>query len=290
MKKRVTGAWFVVPATVHLVVFAVAPVLYVLWLSLFDWNLLREERPFVGFANFQALMNNQPFWNAMANSAKYALTSVPLGMAVALGVAILVNRPLKAMPVFRTLIYLPAICSGVAMAMLWIYVYLPKTGLINSTLGLFGLPSDTDFLNSVQWAMPALVFMSIWTGLGPRMILYLAGLMNISPTLYEAADIDGASKWRGFWSITLPMLTPTSLFVMVTSTISSFQIFTPVYMMTKGGPLDSTDVVGYHIYTEAWRRFNAGGASAQSFVLLAVIAGVSYLQFKLMKHQAVNWE
>jgi multiple sugar transport system permease protein len=280
--KRV-GYWFVAPATLHLLGFALIPIGYALFLSFYDWDLLRAQRPFVGLKNYTDLGSDAAFWNAMWNSTRYAVVSVPLGMAVALGVAILVNQKIRGLAIFRTLYYLPAITSGVAISMLWIYVYLPKSGMINATLGMFGWPNETDFLNEVHWAMWALVFMSIWTGLGPRMVLFLAGLIGIPVSLYEAAELDGASRWRTFWSVTLPMLTPTTLFVLVTSTISAFQIFTPIYMMTRGGPLDSTDVVGYHIYVTAWKRFNVGEASAQSFVLLLVIAAVSWFQYRFMR-------
>lgn len=283
MTNRRIGYWFIAPALAHLLVFAVLPMAYALYLSFFDWDLLDESKPFVGVRNYVDLFGDGAFWNAMANSAKYALTSVPLGLAVALGVAMLVAQKLRGMAIFRTLFYLPAITSGVAISMLWIYVYLPKSGMINATLGSLGIHNETDFLNDVNWAMAALVFMSIWTGLGPRMVLFLAGLMGIPPSLYEAAELDGAGKWRSFWSVTLPMLTPTTLFVLVTSTIGAFQVFTPIYMMTKGGPGDATNVVGYHIYVTAWKRFNIGEASAQSFALLAVLAAVSWLQYRMMK-------
>ena len=133
--------------------------------------------------------------------------------------------------------------------------------------------------------MWALVFMAVWTGLGPKMIIYVAGLLGIPESLYEAAELDGASALARFRSVTLPILAPTTLFVLVTSTIGAFQLFTPIYMMTKGGPNDSTDVVGYHIYREAWQKFHAGSAAAQSFVLLLVIAGVAYAQYVMMKRQ-----
>ncbi|MFN3730027.1 MAG: carbohydrate ABC transporter permease [Fimbriimonadaceae bacterium] len=279
------GYLFIAPATLHLFLFALLPIGYAFYLSFFKWDLLKDETPFVGFGNYADALTDGAFWNAMWNSARYALVGVPLGMAVALAIALLVHQKLRGMAIFRTVYYIPAISSGVAIAMLWIYMYLPETGLINVTLGLFGLPKETDFLNSVGWAMWALVFMSVWTGLGPRMVLYLAGLLGIPPALYEAAELDGAGAWKTFWNVTLPMLAPTTFFVLVTSTISAFQVFTPVYMMTRGGPLDSTDVIGYHIYVEAWRKFHVGLASSKSFLLLLVMLGIAYWQFRAMKSQ-----
>ena len=278
------GWLFAAPAVIHLLIFALIPIGYALYLSLFKWQLLRESQEFVGLKNYAMSLVESPFWNAMWNSARYALVSVPLGMLVALGVAILVNQKLRGITIFRTLFYIPAIASGVAISMLWIYVYLPETGMINTVLGSMGVQS-VDFLNKAEWAMWALVFMSIWTGLGPRMVLFLAGLLSIPQPLYEAAQLDGAGKWRNFVSITIPMLVPTTLFVLITSTISALQVFTPVYMMTKGQPEDTTEVVGYHIYTEAWVNFNVGLASAKSFILLAFVVGISLLQFRMMKRQ-----
>jgi multiple sugar transport system permease protein len=225
----------------------------------------------------------------MGNSGIYTLFSVPLGMALALIIALMLAKWIKAAPFFRTLYYLPAISSQVAIAMVWIYVYLPERGLINSALALVGLPSNTDFLNQMGWAMAALVFMSIWTGLGPKVVLFGAGLLNIPEPLYEAAELDGATDRTVFWKITLPLLAPTTLFVMVTSVLGAMQLFTPVYLMTKGGPLDSTSMAGYFIYSEAWVSFRLGTASAQSVLLFAVLLVVSVIQWKMMNRRIEGW-
>lgn len=285
MKSGAKGWAFVGPALLHLFVFALLPIAFAFWLSLHKWDILKEQKPFVGGDNYARLLQDGEFWNALGNSMIYTLASVPIGLSVALGVALLAFQRLKGVEVFRVLFYLPAISSQVAIAMIWIYVFLPEKGLINSALALVGITSTTDFLNQLGWAMAALIFMSIWTGLGPRMVLFLAGLAAIPQTLYEAAQLDGANSSRQFFNITLPMLAPTTLFALVTSTIGAMQLFTPIYMMTKGGPLGSTDMVGYHIYTEAWVNFRLGSASAQSFVLFAVILAVSLVQLKLMQSQ-----
>lgn len=283
MNKRGLEALFIGPALVHLIVFALFPIGYVFVLSFYQWNLLADNRYFIGFDNYILLIQNDKFWQAMLNTLKFVALSVPASIAVALAVALFVSQKIKASVVFRTVFYLPSVCSGVALAMMWIYIYLPKSGMVNATAALFGLPSSTDFLNDVNWAMPAIAFMSVWTGLGPRMVLYVAGLLNIPVALYEAAQLDGASGWKQFWSITLPLLSPTTLFVLVTATIGAFQLFTPIYMMTKGGPLGTTDVVGYHVYNEAWRRFQIGSASAQSVVIFALIALVAWVQYKWLR-------
>lgn len=275
----------IAPSVIHLALFALFPIVYVLGTSFFQWNLLRGNHRFFAIENYSLVFSDGSFWNSLKNSLVYAGVGVPIGMLVAFLVAILVCSKLKGVTFFRTLYYFPAVTSQVALAMVWIYVFLPETGLINAMLRFLKLPGATDFLNDVHWAMPALIFMSIWVGLGPRMILFSAGILNISPELYEAAEIDGAGVIRKHLAITLPMLAPTTLFVLITSTIGALQVFTPIYMMTKGGPLDSTDVVGYHIYTTAWRDFQIGEASAQSVVLLVVTALVASLQFRIMKRQ-----
>lgn len=289
MRKSQTGWWFIAPATLHLLVFALVPVAYAAYVSLFRWDILRDERTFVGLDQYQRLMADQAFWGAMGQTFRYALMAVPGGLVAALLVALAVSQPLKGMAWFRTLFYIPAVSSGVAIAMLWIYVYLPERGLINTMLMGLGWPS-IDFLNESGWALPALAFMSVWVGLGPRMIIYVAGLMSLPVTVYEAASLDGASGWQKFWRMTMPLLAPTHLFVLVTSTIGAFQTFTPVYMMTNGRPMGTTNLVGYHIYVTAWENFNVSAASAQSFVLLFLLGLVSLAQFRMMRRRLDGYD
>lgn len=289
MRKSQTGWWFIAPATLHLLVFALVPVAYAAYVSLFRWDILRDERTFVGLDQYQRLMADQAFWGAMGQTIKFALMAVPGGLVAALLVALAVSQPLKGMAWFRTLFYIPAVSSGVAIAMLWIYVYLPERGLINTMLMGLGRPS-IDFLNESGWALPALAFMSVWVGLGPRMIIYVAGLMSLPVTVYEAASLDGASGWQKFWRMTMPLLAPTHLFVLVTSTIGAFQTFTPVYMMTNGRPMGTTNLVGYHIYVTAWENFNVSAASAQSFVLLFLLGLVSLAQFRMMRRRLEGYD
>ncbi|MDR3691508.1 MAG: sugar ABC transporter permease [Fimbriimonas sp.] len=285
MRRGKLGYLFIAPATFHLVVFAIFPMVFSIFLSFYKWNLLTSERSFNGLSNYVYAFKDPLFWNALWNSTKYAALSVPLGMIAGLAVALLVNQKLRGVTIFRTLFYIPAISSGVAISILWIYIYMPETGLINSVLGMLHINNKTDFLKNESLAMFALVFMSIWVGLGPKMVLFLSGLIGIPPSLYEAAELDGAGKFRSFWSVTLPMLIPTTFFVLITSTIGALQVFTPVYIMTQGGPNEKTDVVGYHIYVEAWSKFLIGIASAKSFVLLLVIVLVSILQFRILRNQ-----
>lgn len=288
------GSWrgyvFVLPATVYLAAFAVFPMLFAGWASLHRWHLLKPDHPFVGLGNFIALARDPFFRNAVGNTLYYVVISVPLGVVSSLVVALLVSRALRGIGFFRTLYYVPAVSSQVAISMVWIWILLPgEQGLVNGMVGWINgrlgthLPTDTNFFGHPVWAMLALVAMSMWIGLGPRMIIFLAGLHAIPQTLYEAASLDGCNAWQRFRYVTLPQLAPTTLFVVVTTTIASFQLFTPVYMITKGGPRRTTDVVLYHIYKEAWQKFEIGMASAQSYVIFAMILMVAAVQLWMMR-------
>jgi len=277
------GYFFVAPATLYLAVFSFLPMAIAAWLSLHQWHLLRPDHPFVGLKHYWAALSDPFFRTAFWNTLLYALLSVPLGVISSLAVALLVNQRLRGSSFFRTLYYIPAISSGVAVSMVWIWVFMPGDGLINYVLRRFGGTGDIDFLGDSRLALLSIVIMSVWGGLGPRMVIFLAGLQSIPEGLYEAAAIDGCSAWQRFRHVTLPMLVPTTFFVLVTSTIGAFQLFTPVYVMTRGGPRHATDVVVYHIYKEAWHKFQLGSASAESYLLLAVILVASLLQFRLMR-------
>jgi multiple sugar transport system permease protein len=235
------------------------------------------------------------FLNAVKNSLVFTAWSVPTGMVVALAAALLLDRPRTGIGLFRTVYYIPSICSQVAISMIWIWVLLPDAGLVNWLLGWVNLAGvsvagreffDTNVNYLDAYAMASVVVLSIWIGLGPRMVIFLAGLQSIPASLYEAAEVDGAGTWQRFRHVTLPMLAPTTFFVLVTSTIASLQLFTPIYVMTQGGPSRSTDVVVYHIYKEAWHKFHIGRSSAMSYVLFFIILAVALLQFWAMKRRS----
>jgi multiple sugar transport system permease protein len=202
-------------------------------------------------------------------------------MIISLSVALMMHKRLKGVGFLRTLYFLPSVTSFVAIALVWMWIYHPSFGAANFFLNLVGLP-PLQWLNSAQTAMISIIIFSVWLGLGYQMVIFLAGLQGIPDELYEAALIDGASGWKRFWRITLPLLKPTTFFILVTSLIGSFQVFTSVYVMTGGGPVRSTDVVVYHIYQAAWEQLRMGYASAMSWVLFIIIMIATWVQFKLM--------
>ena len=273
------GYFFLAPSLLHLIVFIAVPLIFSLYLSLHQWNVISPSKPFVGFGNFRALFHDALFWKAMKNTAVYTL-QVPIGMAAALFVAILMNQRLRGIHFFRTIFFLPSVSSFVAVALVWQWLYQPQYGLVNFLLKQIGF-GPVPWLSSPKTALLSIMIMTIWMGIGYQMVIFLAGLQGIPDYLYEAALMDGASPWQRFRSITLPLLKPTTFFVLITSVIGSFQVFTSVYVMTQGGPNHATDVVVYHIYQNAWEYLRMGYASAMSWVLFLVILIVTLVQFRL---------
>ena len=273
------GYLFILPSLVHLMVFAFIPLGFSFFLSFTDWRGTNfYSAPWIGLENYQFLLDDRRFWNAMQNSLYYTVLSVPLGMAVSLLVAMVMNQRLRGVYVFRTLFFMPVISSWVAVSVVWITLLDPQAGILNYVLTTLGLPS-VNWLGDPATAMPSIVIIAIWKGLGFQMVIWLAGLQAIPEELYEAAAIDGASGWQRARFVTLPLLTPTTFFLTVTGIIGSFQVFSPVYVITNGGPRGSTDVVVHRIYLRAFEAFDMGYAAAQSWVLFLVIFAVTVAQF-----------
>lgn len=279
------GYLFILPSFIHLLIFLLIPVGFSFFLSFRDWDQPKfQDAPYIGLDNYDFLMGDKRFWHAMGNTAYYTVLSVPLGMAVSLAVAAILNQKLRGVNLFRILFFIPVISSWVAVSIIWVTLLDPNVGIVNYLLKLVGLPS-VNWLGDPRSAMPSLVLISIWKGLGFQMIIWLSGLQAIPQELYEAASIDGANRWQSFWGITLPLLTPTTLFLAVTGVIGSFQVFAPVYVITKGGPLGSTDVAMFHIYQRAFQNFDFGYASAQSWVLFAVIFVATLIQLWFVRRR-----
>jgi len=285
--QKIWGYVFTAPALAHLIVFAIWPILFVVYMSLFRWELLGGRGDFVGLANFALLAQDTAFFNAIKNSALFTLGTVPVSLLISLVLAALMAQPLRAIALFRTLYFLPVVTSTVAVAMVFSWIYHPEFGLLNSLLRLVGI-SGPNWLGDPRFALSALMIMSIWKGLGYQVVIYLAGISAIPKDIYEAANLEGAGAWHRFWYITVPLLKPTTAFLAVTGVIGSFQVFTAVYTMTEGGPLRSTDVVVYHIFKSAFERFHLGYASAQALVLFAIILGATLLQVRLLRREVAQ--
>ncbi len=278
MKDNLTGYAFLAPNITGFLIFTLFPVLASLLLAFSKWDILTPMK-FVGIKNFITLFQDKLFWKYFLNTLFFML-GIPIGMAVSLSLALLVNQKMKRMVIFRTIFFLPVVSSMVAVALLWRWIYNPDFGLLNSFLRWIGISNPPQWLSSTVWAKPAIMIMWIWKGAGYNMLLYLAGLQGIPPQLYEAADIDGANGWQKFWNITWPMLGPTNFFIVIMSVIGGFQAFGEIYVMTGGGPAGSTTTIVYYIYNNAFQWFKMGYASSISWFLFILIFLVTLFQWK----------
>jgi multiple sugar transport system permease protein len=276
------GVWFVAPALTLIGLFFFLPVAASLLLSFTDFDIYALGRldrlRFIGLDNYRRLLNDPMFWTALRNTLYFVVVSGPLSVLVSLGAALLVNHRLtRFQGVFRTLLFLPVVTTLVAVAVVWRYLYHPRYGFLNYVLGLAGLP-PIEWLGDPEWAMPAIILMAVWKNFGFNMVVFIAGLQSIPHRLYEAAEIDGADGWAQFRYITLPMLAPTFLFVTVITLIGYFQLFAEPYVMTQGGPADSTLSVALLMFQEGFRWWNLGYAAAVAFVLFLIILAGTLIQ------------
>jgi len=289
--RRQAAAWcFVAPALVVIAVFFFVPVVAALAMSLTDFDIYaladRGNLRVVGLRNYAQLLRTPLFWKAFGNTLYFVVIGVPLSIAISLGAALLLHtRVTRFRAFFRTALFAPVVTTLVAVAVIWRYLFNPHYGLLNYTLGRLGLPS-VDWLGDPQWAMPAIILFAVWKNFGYNMIILLAGLQSIPEQLYEAARIDGASAWRQFRHVTLPMLAPIVALVNVLTIAGYFQLFAEPYVMTQGGPLQSTVSVLYFMYEEGFKWWNLGSASAVAFTLFLFIFGVTALQLRLVRWQS----
>lgn len=286
-------AWlFLAPALMVIGVFFALPVLGALVLSFTDYDLYALADPhnvrFVGLHNYLALLQRPLFWAALGHTVYFVAVAVPLSMAVSLGGALLLNSPLaRAQAFFRTALFAPVVTTVVAVAIIWRYLFNTKYGVVNALLDTLGL-HPVDWLGDPHWAMPTIIVFAVWKNFGYNMIIFLAGLQAIPPTLYEAARIDGASPWRQFRHITWPMLRPTLLMVAILTVSGYFQLFAEPYVITEGGPLQSTVSVLYLMYDEGFTWWNLGSASAVAFALFVVMFAVTALMLRLERRDALE--
>ncbi len=273
------GYLFVAPMALYVLIVHFIPIASSLYLSFTDYNILTAPK-WVGVANYvKLLFRDDLFRRAMRNTAQYALEVLPLNIAISLALALLVNRATRGIVIFRTLFYLPVVTSIIAVSMIWLWLYEPRSGLINLILGKLGV-GPVNWLGSPALALHSLVLMRVWRGVGWNMVIYLAGLQGIPQYLYEAAEIDGASGLGKFRYITWPMLKPVTYYIIVMGLISTFQTFGEVYAMTGGGPLDSTTTVAFLVYQRAFQYFEMGEASAVAFLLFGVILVLSLVNIR----------
>ncbi len=266
--------WLISPWIFGFLAFVLGPMVFSAYLSLTRWNLL--NRPvFIGLGNYQAMFKDPLFWQSLKVTTIYALVSVPLTMAFGLFLAVLLNQRVRGLSMFRTIFYLPSVISGVAVAEVFMWVFNPQFGVLNVFLSYLGIHGP-GWISSPTWALPALILMSLF-GVGGPMIIFLAGLQNVPPALLEAASLDGASNWRRFWTVVIPLLTPTILFNLVLSIINQFQVFTQAYVMTQGGPLNATLFYVYYLFENAFQYLNFGYAAAMAWILFFIVLGLTMI-------------
>jgi multiple sugar transport system permease protein len=275
---------YLAPFLLFFIVFQIYPIFQGLYVSLTKWDLATPPR-FIGLANYAGLMRDTLFWTALRNTSLFVALNAPLAVVIPLGLAILVNDPIHGRGIFRSAFSMPLMISVASVGVLWQWFYNPAFGLINYYLGLVGLPGQ-NWLSQTGWAMIAVVVTTVWWTSGFNMILFLAGLQDIPEHLYDAAKIDGAGNWALFRYVTLPGLRATLLFVGVTTIIGSFRVFGQVFVMTNGGPFDSTRTIVQHIYETGFRYFKMGSASAVAWVLFCIVVVFTFVQFRLLREQA----
>ncbi|HEY9076699.1 MAG TPA: sugar ABC transporter permease [Anaerolineaceae bacterium] len=277
VRKNKDGWLFASPWIIGFFVWTLGPMLASLGLAFTDWDLISPIQ-FVGLKNFQMMFKDPLVGQSLKVTIIYALTSVPLNLAVGLGIAMLLNARIIGLRFYRTAFYLPSVLSGVAVALLWRWLFSPEFGLINQGLSLIGIQGPS-WLGDQNWALPSLVVMSVW-GVGAGAIIYLAGLQGIPTELYEAAEVDGARGWQRFFSITLPLMTPVLFFQLVVGVINALQVFTQAYIMTGGGPNRATLFVILYLYQNAFQYQRMGFASALAWVLFILIMVLTLLIYR----------
>ena len=284
------GYIFVAPSLVFLIVFVIFPIVAALYYSLTDYDLMSSPS-FAGLKNYRNLLSDNRYPHAVTNTLYFAFGTVPTGIVTSLLLAMLINRQIRGIYTYRALFYMPVVSSFVSVSLIWLWMYEPNFGLFNDGLEALGLPR-LKWLRGAETSMMSIIIMSVWKNMGLNMIIYLAGLQGIPPHLYEAAEIDGAGRVSTFFRITLPMLAPTTFFVVIVYFIGALQMFVQVFIMTSnvfqsgvmGGPLDSTITVVVLIYLNGFAYLKMGYAAAMSFVLFIVIGVITLVNVRLLRY------
>ena len=275
------GLLLISPWLVGFLAFTAGPMVVSFLLSLAKWDILSPPT-FVGLSNFQQILYDPLFSKAVYNTLVYTVVNVPLSLTGSLSLALILNRRVPGVSVFRTLFYLPELTPVVAASLIWAWILNTHFGIVNYFLSKLSLP-PVPWLESTKWALASLILINLWTVGGSRMLIFLAGLQGVPEELYEAAALDGASAWIRLLHVTLPMISPVIFFNFLLGIIGSFQVFTPAYVITNGGPADSTLVYVLYVYRNAFQYFRMGYASAMAWVMLLVLLGFAWMQLRLMQ-------
>lgn len=267
------------PSMIIITVFIIIPIIYSLYMSLHDWNIMYNIKDFIGFDNYKEVFQDERFFNALKNTLIYTVSYVPILVILSLALAAFINEKFIASGFYKTVLFIPAITSMAIIAIIFRFLLDGDIGYVSLALRKLGF-SVPDFLRDPETAMWSVVLTSVWRWVGFYMVIFLSGFNSIPDSLYEAAEIDGAGKLRQFFSISLPLLMPTISFTLITNLINSFQVFDPVYVMTKGGPMFSTEVLVYYVYYMGFNVFDMGYASSMAFILFLIILVFTLIQLK----------
>ncbi|WP_295695153.1 sugar ABC transporter permease [Lapillicoccus sp.] len=277
------GVVLATPALLAFTIFMFVPLVMTVWYSLNRYSGFGRMR-FLGLDNYRTIVGDPTFWQALLNTVVLTVVTVPLGIALGLGAALLLNKVMPARALFRALVYVPVVISGVAAGIIWLRLFDPLIGLFNQLLGSVGLP-EIDWQGNGLAAMVSVIIVTTWQGVGFGMVVYLAGLQGIPVELYEAGAVDGAVGWRRFWHITWPLLRPTTFFLVVYSIIGSFQVFDVVYVLTRGGPGTSTTFLVQYAYDQGFNQRRQGYAAAIGVILYVIVLAFTVLQWRLDKRR-----
>lgn len=282
---QTSAAWiFVFPALLGMLIFIIIPIFFSFGLSFAKWDLLNPIQ-FVGLDNYKEIFTEPLFGKILLNTVVFALATSFFGVIIPLIIAAIMNSKIRGTDFFKTAYFLPFITPMIVIGIVWEWIFDPNIGLLNKVLQV-----HINWLYDPHWAMPALIIVSVWKLIGYNMIIFLSGFSGISNSMFEAAKIDGANPVETFFYVTIPLLSPTIFFVVIITAVSSFQVFDLIYLMTQGGPLDSTNVLVYAIYKNAFEYFNAGKASAIAYVLFVIILVLTLLQWNMRKKLVYNEE
>ena len=281
-RRRALWAYaFLTPNLIFIVLFSFVPMLIAFYLAFTKYSILQPPE-WIGIGNFEHILHDRTFITSVRNTLYFLGVITPVRLFLGLAIAILLDQPLRFRAFFRTVVFLPWIASGVVVASIWTWLYNVDAGMLNYILSQLGLPRSL-WLTGQETAMPSIIIAALWRSVGWVVVLYLAGLQSVPTEYYEAAQIDGAGTWQQFWYVTWPLLRPTTLLILVTTMIGSFQMFDLVYVMTSGGPLNATTVMAHQIYENAFTFLKMGYASAQALVLFAVVATLSIISFRWIR-------